>query len=435
MRRQTDAAHGVRLPYAIGKSSSIRTPGAPDCAWRELQLPTATSFSETLSMSTRVLVLRAGSGMAHNVIRSLRAGDAAIEIVGCHDDRFVLAKSTADRNYALAAAPEQFLSSLCRIIERERIDLLIPVNDRDVHLVSSLRKSLPCRTFLPTHAVIEQCQDKFNLTTFLRKHGIPAPLTYAISRPDRADAVFRRFGKRELLWCRIRAGTGSFGAIPVKNAEQVRSWISYWEEMRGLTKGAFTLSEYLPGRDYYVQSLWKNGKLVLTKMAERLQYLDNGSPSGVSSLSSLAKTACEPHVMEICARAVRALDPRANGVFFTDLKERADGTPCITEINAGRFTIGTNLLDLAGAHNMVAIFVQLALGKRVTLREATDYAANFYAVRAIDTATTVVSSAELCKDLLDCRSQSTTEDRHGRERNGKPAHSDGGHRKAWHAWH
>ena len=81
--------------------------------------------------------------------------------------------------------------------------------------------------------------------------------------------------------------------------------------MRHIRPGSFTLSEYLPGRDFCVQSLWKNGVLILTKIAERIVYMDSGSPSGVSSMPALAKTAHEPKAIDACTRAVRA---RSQGV-------------------------------------------------------------------------------------------------------------------------
>jgi hypothetical protein len=339
----------------------------------------------------RVLILRAGSSPGNNLIRSLKAGYPSLAVVGCHEDRFVLKKSPADRNY-LVPPPTQrdFPRALRKIIEAERIDLLIPTDDASVGTISRLRGRIPCRTFLPGRSVIERCQDKYALTAFLRRRRIPAPLTHPVSDLADVERLFRRFPSRSRLWCRIRKGTGSFGAIPVRSPEQVRSWIRYWQRMRGVPARAFTLSEYLPGRDFCVQCLWKSGVLVLTKMAERLVYVDTGSPSGVSSTPALARTALEPHVVEVCADAIRALDARASGVYFLDIKEAADGAPCITEINAGRFATITNIHDLAGKHNMAAMFVRLALDEPVSLREACDFAEDYYLVRSLDTLPAVV---------------------------------------------
>ena len=165
--------------------------------------------------------------------------------------------------------------------------------------------------------------------------------------------------------------------------------------------GSFTLSEYLPGRDFCVQCLWSNGTLILAKMAERITYLNTGSPSGVSSMPALAKTAYNSTVIAVCKRAIRALDARASGVFFVDIKENAAGEPCITEINAGRFATMTNIHDFAGKHNMAVTFVRLAMGKIPRIRNAMDYAEGYYLVRSLDTLPAVIHMDDLDQGITE----------------------------------
>jgi carbamoyl-phosphate synthase large subunit len=346
-----------------------------------------------------VLVLEAGSAPGNNLIRSLRAGAASLTVIGCNTSRFFLKKSEAQRNYLLPVSTEDFPSALRAIVRAERVDLVIPTNDGDVARLARLRGRLGCRTLLPGRKLLERCRDKYALTQFLRSRGIPAPETYAIEDPSQIRRIFRQFGTPERLWCRVRAGSGSYGAIPVRTPEQVRGWIAFWEGMRGVPRGAFTLSEYLPGRDYCVQCLWHKGRLVLAKMAQRITYLDTGSPSGRSSMPALAKTVHDPYVIDVCARAVRAVDPKASGVLFVDLKESAKGDPCITEINAGRFATMTNIHDLAGRHNMALTYVRLALGKKVAIPHAYDYAEGFYLVRSVDTLPAVLGKDELLDNI------------------------------------
>ena len=103
---------------------------------------------------------------------------------------------------------------------------------------------------------------------------------------------------------------------------------------------------------------------------ERLSYLGSGSqPAEVSSVAALAKTVYEPRVVEVCEAAIRTLDGKASGVFSVDLKENAAGTPCVTEINAGRFSSATNIFDLTGKHNMAVTYVRLAQGERLEVGE------------------------------------------------------------------
>jgi carbamoyl-phosphate synthase large subunit len=360
-------------------------------------------------VGTRLLVTSAGTGGSNNLIRSLQAGDPSLEIVGCHDDPFILKKSLADRKYLIPTSRRsRWARALRHIIGTEEIDLVIPTTDADVLEVSRIRDALRHRgrdrVFLPRPAAIKRCQDKYHLARFLRVRGLPAPATYPVRNLKRIDDTFRRLGRHSRVWCRIRRGTGSLGAIPVKSPEQARSWIEYWREMRGVPPTSFALSEYLPGRDLGCQSLWKDGRLVLIKTYERLSYLGTGSqPSQISSVAALAKTVVEPRVVETCRKAVAALDRKASGIFSIDLREDARGVACITEVNVGRFSSATTIFDLAGKYNMAVTFVLLALGEVVDVRKAYDAVEDFYMLRDLDAPPDIFHADDFFDGIRDAR--------------------------------
>ncbi len=356
-------------------------------------------------MPARVLVTGAGSGATNNLVRSLRHGDPELDVIGCHHDPFLLRKSIAARNFLVSRPTHPGLAdSLRRAVERAEADLVLPTTDADVRAIGALRDQLPCRTFLPRKPVIELCQDKYELTAFLRARGIPAPATWPIADLDGVDALVRRLGEGRRLWCRIRTGAGSRGATPVESAAQARAWIGYWEAMRGVPPSAFTLAEYLPGRDFACQSLWRDGRLVLLKTTERIAYFGGaGTPSGVSSVGAVHKTVHEPRVAEVSAAAVRALDDGVSGAFSVDLKADAAGEPCVTEINVGRLLSGTPIFDLTGRHNMAITYVRLALGQPVEIAEPYDVAPDHYMVRDLDTLPDLFHGDTLFNGLEDAR--------------------------------
>ncbi len=298
----------------------------------------------------------------------------------------------------------RFAESLRRVIKGEKVDLVIPNSDHEVDVISRLRLKLPCHTFLPERPAVELCQDKYALGVFLESRGVPVAVTYPVTDPASIGAAFRRLAPRSPLWCRMRAGAGSMGATPVGTPEQALGWIRYWEDMRGVSPGSFTLSEYLPGRDFACQSLWRDGQLILIKTVERLSYFGGWNrASGVSSIAALAKTVLEPRVVDVSARAIRALGTRVSGAFSVDLKENADGVPCVTEINAGRFITMMNLFDLAGKHNMSLTYVRLALGEPVEIREEYDTVSDYYFVRDVDTVPGIFHADELFEGIRDAR--------------------------------
>jgi carbamoyl-phosphate synthase large subunit len=336
-------------------------------------------------VSRGVLVLSAGNGAASNLIRSLQAGH--VEVAGAHWDRFVLKKSPAARNFLLPTTDDaEFIPALAARLESENIDLVLPGHDDDARVLSESREDLGGRVFMPAAAVIDLCQDKYRATQALRARGVPSPRTEPIHDLRDVERIFAAFGHPDRLWCRIRVGSGSRGAIPVARAAQARAWIEYWSEMRGVPVSAFTLSEYLPGRDFNAQALWRDGRLVLVKTCERLSYFGGGSqPSGISSTPGLARSVVEPGVVDTCTRAIQAVDQHATGVFSIDLRADAAGVAHVTEINAGRFAMITSFYDFTGRHNMAATFVRLARGERVDIAEPYDAVEDHYLVRDLDT--------------------------------------------------
>ncbi len=354
-------------------------------------------------MTARLLVTGAGTGSAENLLRSLRAGDTSLAFVGCHHDRFALKASTAGAKY-LVPSPLQpeYARALRRLILRERIDLIIPTSDADVRAVARARRRLPCRVFLPRASVIEVCQDKYRLTALLQAHGIPVPRTYRVTSLARLNAIFRRLAPAPLVWCRIRSGQGALGALPVRTPAQARAWIEYWVSVRGFRATSFTVSEYLSGRDFSCQSLWSRGRLVVTKTFERVAHF-GGQPGAVFSVAMLSKTVRAPRVAAVCDAAVRAVDPRASGIYCFDVRENARGVACLTEINAGRFGMSTNIYDLVGKHNMALTYVRLALGEPVDIRDDDDSSEDYYMVRDLDMPVGIFHADEFFEGIEDAR--------------------------------
>jgi hypothetical protein len=354
-------------------------------------------------MSRRVLVTSAGTGPSNNLMRSLARGDPSSVLVGCDSDRFILKKSPAQRNFLIPPLDsDEGERALRSIVERAEIELVMPGNDCDALAIAAIRerRALACRSFLPALKTIEACQDKCALSQFLRERGIPAPRTYALTDRGSVARAWLALDPRGLAWCRIRRGFASRGATKVRDAEQAWSWISYWHTMREVPVEEFTLCEFLPGRDYNVQGLWSKGRLALIKMCERLSYLNaEHHPSGMASTPALAKTVWEPAAIEACEAALRAIDASASGVFSFDLKENEAGVPCITEINAGRFCMITNIHDLTGRHNMAHSYVRLAFDEDTGIDDPYDRAGEHYLVRDLDTLPTILPADALFEGI------------------------------------
>jgi len=175
--------------------------------------------------------------------------------------------------------------------------------------------------------------------------------------------------------------------------------------MRRVPVTSFTLSEYLPGRDFACQSIWQDGKLVLVRTHERVSYFGGENrPSGVASTAALAKTVVDPRVVAISTAAIRAVDEKASGAFDVDLKEDTRSVPQITEINAGRIISGAAIFDAAGKHSLALTYVRLALGESIEIDEPYDVAEDYYFVRDVDTVPGVFHADELFEGIRETES-------------------------------
>ena len=68
--------------------------------------------------TARILIMGAGSAGAENLIRSLRAADSSLVLLGCNDDRFVLRCSAADARYLVPQCGDlRFAPALLRVLK------------------------------------------------------------------------------------------------------------------------------------------------------------------------------------------------------------------------------------------------------------------------------------------------------------------------------
>jgi len=343
-------------------------------------------------MSARLLLLGAGSGAANNLVRSLRAVDRPMTIIGAHHDRFVLRTAPTERRYLLPTASRggDFVTALIRLIAAERIEVVIPTSDADVRALAVTPEGLGCRTLLPSLATIEACQDKGVFAELLSARGVPVPETIALEALDDVEPAFARLARHAHIWCRRRRGQGGLGALRVSRPEQARAWIEYWSEMRDVPIADFTLAEYLPGRDFAGQALFAYGEPILVHIYERLSYLGGAAaPAGVG-LAALGRRLADRRVEDLVIAGVRAIEPMASGVFCFDAREDAAGVPRLTELNAGRFGLSAILLDLAGKVNMAETYVRLAMGEPMEPISEPEPSDDWYIVRDYDGAPAVL---------------------------------------------
>jgi biotin carboxylase len=345
----------------------------------------------------RIVVTGAGGSPAANFVHSLRLAAEPFYVVGTDASKYHLELAPVDARHLLPRADEPgYLDELNAVVEAEGADLVHPQPEQEVLLLSREHGRLGARTFLPSPEAVALCQDKAAFAARTLEAGLPSPrFARAESEEDLAQAVAAILDERERAWIRAVRGAGARASLPVSSAEQAVAWARYWRQERGLAVTDFMVSEFLPGREFAFQSLWRDGELVTSAARERLEYVfGHLMPSGQSSSPSVARSIHDERVNELATKAVLAVDANATGVFCVDLKEDEEGRPLVTEINAGRFFTTSNFFAEAGA-NMPYEYVRLAYGEDVDALARYDAVdEGLYWVRMIDMGYKLVREGE-----------------------------------------
>ena len=314
----------------------------------------------------RVLVTGAGGSAGANFIKSLRMSGEEFYIAGSDINSLHLELASVDsKNLLPRCSSSDYIERLNEIIGKEGIDFVHPQPDSEVAVLSERREDVEAMMFLPDKQAVRICQDKMLFMDTLGAAGVPIAKSYSIkNRGDLESSLALLLEiNPDKAWLRATKGAGGRASLPINEAVHGAMWIDYWKKHRDLDWGDFMLSEFLPGREYAFQSLWKDGEIISSQARQRLEYLFGYlTPSGQTSSPTVAKTVHNEDVNRIATEAVLAVDRAATGVFCVDLKENTTGVPCVTEINAGRFFTTSNFFSEAGV-NMPHIYVRLAFGE------------------------------------------------------------------------
>jgi carbamoyl-phosphate synthase large subunit len=345
----------------------------------------------------RVLLTGAGGSASANILDSLRRSGRPYYVVGADVSPVKLHLSAADERCLLPPASDVgYLAALLATVRACGIDVVHAQPDPEVAVVGRWRHQLGARTFLPAQEAIELAADKAAFAARMRQADVSVPESYPFEDlTDVAEVTKAMLASHERVWVRARTGAGARASLPVRSADQAVAWVCWWVEERGLSPRDFMAAEMLPGREFAYQSLWQDGELVAGQARERIEYLYGFlTPSGQSSTPAVARTVAEPAVDLLACQAVRALDPRPNGVYCVDIKEAVDGSPRVTEINTGRFFTTSNFFAAAGL-NMPDMAMRAAMGERLERVGSSPLESDLYWIRMVDMGQVLVSGQEL----------------------------------------
>lgn len=295
----------------------------------------------------RVMVFGAGGPAGIGFCRALRmAGDYHLIGVDMNRDNLELAE-VDERHHGTARV-------IGDLVKKTNPDFVHAQPDPEVANLSLFTVTLDVlgvKTYLPSYGSIGICQDKWASYRWWEDAGLPVPKTFLLRAPGDVAMRMGLLGHGDVFLRRI-TGAGGADSFISGDAMAVRDWVNRRDGW-----GKFTIAEVLPGPTVTVQTLWYEGELLFSQGRSRLAWTHGDRGSAL-----ISETVWDPEVDEIAKDACLAIDEKPHGLWGVDMTRDAEGRPCLTEINIGRFFTTAPEFFAEAGYNIANLYVQIALG-------------------------------------------------------------------------
>lgn len=310
----------------------------------------------------KILIGGAGGAPSEGVIYSLLQSSKLEDVIGMGSEPTDLALSQATKRFHVPYADSvEYKEQLLILLETERPDLVHFQNDLEIFHASLMRDEILAtgtNLFMPEHAVIETCVNKYKSYLSFMKAGVSVPCNLMINREEDLRQAFSNLADENgMIWLRASSiGAGGKGSIPTHDYALAKAWIDHYQGW-----GDFVAAEMLTPNTVTWLSIWHEGELVVAQSRERLGWTHgNRSISGVSGVTKVGITCDDGRVTETAIASVKSVSAQPHGIFGVDMAYDKFGVPMPTEINISRFFTTVRFFTEAGL-NMPEIFKDIAL--------------------------------------------------------------------------
>jgi len=320
-----------------------------------------------------VLVTASGAPGAPGIIKSLRLnGERKIRIVTTDMNPESYGLFVAERGYVVPpGASTEYIPRMLEIAEKEEVDVLLPLSTYELMPLSKNKakfERVGTKVMVSDPKPLEIAINKGKLYEFLRKKEIPTPDAIMVNSLAEFERAVFKLGYPDVPVCvkpQISKGGRGFRILK-KDVDKVDLLINYkpdntittLEDIISILEIAnpfpkLVVMEYLPGKEYSVDLLVKEGEPLITIPRSR-----DLTKLGISFIGTVEDN---KEIREMANKIVRAIGLDYN--INLQLKYSSEGIPKIIEVNPR--VSGTIVLCTGAGVNMPYLGVKMALGEEI----------------------------------------------------------------------
>lgn len=315
------------------------------------------------------------------LIRTLRAGYGDdVRIVGLSTDENTAHLAFVDVFYLVPSHRDHlYINTLMQICRQEKVDVIFPIITDGLEDIAAnaerIRAESGARVLISSLSSLRIANDKGNLYEFL-KHCPDESLQKLVPLYFTADTKSSLFEDilalqaQGIVPCiKRRRGEDAAGFFLIDNDMDYSSMIYNGKVGKRIsvdllqkmleqvpadqTIPDFLVSEYLPGEEWDVDVLCREGVLLSATTRRNI--------SMYGGLTSVLETKDNPPLVEFCRAIVSVLG--LSYIACISFRARADGTYCLLEINPR--TMGNIYVSTLCGNNYVTMSIDLLYGKDV----------------------------------------------------------------------
>ncbi|MAF42770.1 MAG: ATP-dependent carboxylate-amine ligase [Parcubacteria group bacterium] len=320
-----------------------------------------------------VLITGIGGPGAPGTIKSLKLiKERKIKIVGIDMDKNAVGFSMVDKSYIVPPAQDKnFIQTLLKISKKEKVDVILPLSASGINELAQSKKKFEdhgIKISISNPGALKNANNKYSLLDHCKRNNIPAPDFYlAKNYKEFEKAVFALGYPKKGVCFKPPISKGARGfRILTKKPNHLASLIDSkpnnalisFKEAQSILKIAkpfpeLIVMEYLPGKEYSVDTLADEGEVLLVVPRSR-----DKTKMGISVVGTTVK---DKEIIKYSKKIIEAL--KLNGNIGFQFKKDKNGVPKIIESNPR--LQGTTVLCTAAGVNLVYLAVKLALGEKI----------------------------------------------------------------------